>query len=420
MKCNVCGAEVSLSDKKCNTCGSVVDKTASMKSAISNISSMASALRAKREMGNTRSDSDEVLTKVNSLDDLYTKDIEIAPADEEYSDGFDLNAFYQNSKDNEYKDEIEEPSDEIEEYQEDEEVETTDVQEENDAEEEDQDSEEEVEEDIRSEEELEAEEEEVEDVVDIKEQPAEEEVVSDPAEEEQTEVLSEETVSEDDDTVSDSGDEGEGIVIEFEDDTPSSHDEYIKQSDIVHYGENEEDAEGFAIGTIGDNSEITEDSNDTIVAEDNSPIAYGDEKTDNVPSPEDVPFTQLEEVKSSVSDVNPIVIADKDVVSIDGDSSDTVEKEDDSLKKSQKKKKEKVKYNKFCGVMAIILLIIGTLASATILLSHFVFQSIPSNAVTDFILEFLSDPDMLMYIILGTLGVYILALIFSVIQVFIK
>jgi len=404
MKCNVCGNEIDSNATKCSVCGTVFDKTASLKSAISNISTLANALRVKREeTAETDSRDKEEIKKVHTIDELYSKDINLEPTDEEYREDFDLNAFYQNSE-NMIEQEEEELDDEVEESSEETGTENS-------------------EEDIEDE--------------------SEELVVSeDESEEELGEDGLEKRLEEVTDTVEEPEKE-EGITIDYEEESISSHDQYIKESDIQHYDdaidgeeedENNSDDLKIEFEEIPQSavSEVTqsdqeenidapaEEVSSITIEEDSSPIAF-DETTEgidgNTERPEDIPFTQLDEVNSSVSNDHPIVVADKDVVSLDGN---TDSNNQNAPAGSPKERPEKVKYNKFCGVMAIILIILGTIAGAVVILNHFVLDSLPANVVFDFVKEFLTNPDYLMYVVLGSIATFVLALIFSIIQVFIK
>ncbi len=414
MKCNVCGADVNITDKKCATCGSVIDRTASMKSAISNISSLASALKAKRESLNTSDEKEESLKKVHSVDDFYAKDINIEPSEEEFSDSFDLNAFYQNVPEEEDEEELEIP--EYEEETEDDEAEDDVV---------DEDSEKGVEEGSNYVEDSDTNDDAEESVEDDTNDDAEDEVLEeenvvpiyDEESQEDTSGGIEIDIEDADSTASEEelkeeSNEEEGIFIELDEHPTLNDNGYIKESDI-HYGDSTADVESTSIGVAEESINVEQDT-----TEDTSPMAF-DEANSNVPRAEDIPFTQLEEVNSSVSENNPIIIGDKDVVSLGEDGKSSQPATEDK-KGEKKEKKEKVKYNKFCGVMAVILIVLATLASAVILLEHFVLSTLPSNVVFDFIIEFLSDPDMLMYFVLGTLVAYVLALIFSIVQTCIK
>ena len=431
MKCSVCGTELAPNATKCTACGTIYEAKSNLKTAMSNISSLASALRAKRDaqaVSDTVSSQEDEITKVHTMDDLYTKDIELnANNDEEYSEEFDLNAFYEKSAN------IEDDAEDEEDESDDEEI----------------DEDEELTEDDSDEDQYEEDEETTEDE-DYGTEELEEDSEEEYSEEDSEDSEDSEEVQEDSEEIMDSEPEEEGITISFEEDDESAvKDEYIKESDIQHFdtqteanpeqsdvnssdmivadavsgfegvngeqiGEAPVENNGAVIGNVFNNdSDIVVPTAEDVNTSQSEEMVNGEFAA---PRAEDVPFTQLEEVSSSVSNDNPIVISDKDVVSVDANSTTPQEPQGTS----SASKGEKVKYNKFCGVMAIILLIIGTLAGAVVLLYHFVLSSMESNAVVDFLSEILGNPDYLMYVTLGSLGVLLLAIIFSVIQVFIK
>jgi len=114
MKCSVCGNELNSNSTKCPVCGTT--NNSNLRNAISNISSLANALKTKRENQVETKSTDKEIKKVNSLDEdmeaLYTKDLSFEPDESEVTDDFDLNAFYEKAK--HIKEKVEEPEEEEE------------------------------------------------------------------------------------------------------------------------------------------------------------------------------------------------------------------------------------------------------------------------------------------------------------------
>ncbi len=148
--------------------------------------------------------------------------------------------------------------------------------------------------------------------------------------------------------------------------------------------------------------DTTTDGNDTITpnAEDAGVIKA-----------ENIPYTQLPEVKSSVSDTNPIVINPKDVV--------------DSANKTDGEKADNNKQNgkggKAWGVISLILMIIAGLG-CIVLFSYILFlqNMTDANAVFQFVIDLFANTSILAYFALGVFGVEILAVIFAIVQIIVN
>ncbi len=473
MKCNVCGNELNPKSTKCSVCGSTNTNNSNLKSAISNISSLANALRSKREVKEQQTAFAKDVKKVSTLDEdmeeLYTKDVSFEPDESEFTDDFDLNAFYENAKNLE-NEEKERKRKEVEEFEKEEPFQTEALRNEEVIEENHDFKEEKVKEESKEtfdfdvtsiedpsldnvnediqEDKLEtpnneepivdethlinAEESKIdfapiveteEPIVEEKpfislEKAVEQEINEFEVKEESSKPKPIDIIEETNTNLETNKNSIQEEVVDTDIIKPTVEESninmgYIKETDIRNTDEVQETDSSDGVNSI----ESSQEDNSPIVdLEPTTPDPVKEEKKEETfqsVKAEEVPYTQLEEKSDSkVSDTNPIKIDEKDIVNPDN-------RTEEAISQDAEEKPAKAKGNRFFGIMSIIFLVATVLAFGVIMLYLFVIKdSSSSNAVFDFINEFVSE--YLMWCILGTLGACILSFLFGIIQILVK
>lgn len=438
MKCSVCGSEIPKNSTRCGVCGTIVDRDAELRRAMSNISSLASALKTKREEMIDKEEPakfNKVSNKDEEIADLYSKEITFAKEDDS-SEDFDLNAFYEKAKEDEKSAKEKERANDFaipEDWEQNNMVVSGNATI--------------AEEDSASE-----------DVAEVvpEESPEKFELPEDNEPEDKTIVDTSAGVEPDiqGESVEQNDDQDDGFFVpEFENEDTSDEINldtdvnlgYIKESDIQD-DNNTTDNTAEDINVDDLIKPTVEEPKDNM-AEDTSSVGTKEQQAEEKPQEEssgvalgaitpekievpkedeyasvkaeDVPYTNLgESGENKATDTKPIVIDDKDVIGLNANNDNPVAEQEDT----KKKKKDKEKYNKFAGVMSIIFVSLAVLATGVVVAQMYLLKDIANpNIVFEYINRFLNVTDNQMYVILGALGAGLLSIIFAICQlIFVK
>jgi len=129
---------------------------------------------------------------------------------------------------------------------------------------------------------------------------------------------------------------------------------------------------------------------------------------------EDVPYTDLPETKSDVSDNKPIVIDDKDVVGAAKQQGDVVPNEE-----PKKKTKEKKKDSKLAGIFAFLFSLIGAIVGGALVVYDLQLSGVLDWGLPlDFIADIITTVDMKVYFAIGAVVVAFLGFILGIVNAF--